>query len=146
MPLEPFSKFFPEVAQDELRAFYVGPGSSCGDEDDDVPQGEYAFFEWYCTEPGCDCRRVMIYVVEKNRGIMAAINYGFDPDETELADGFTNPMLDPAHPGGDYAQHFLGFFTERALDQQYIARLEKHYAMVKQIVDAKPPVHSVHDS
>jgi hypothetical protein len=136
MPLEPFSKFFPDVAQDELRAFYLGSNAAC--DDDDIPEGEYAFFEWYCTEPTCDCQRVMLYVVEKTRGIMAAITYAFDPDELDLMDGATNPMLDPARAPGPYSQRILGFFTERGLDDEYIATLKKHYAMVKQAVDARP--------
>jgi hypothetical protein len=141
MPLEPFSRYFPEAAQNELLAFSMGSDPSCGD-DEDLPEGEYAFFEWYCTEPGCDCRRVMIYAVEKTRGIMAAINYSFDPDELDLAEGLSNPMLDPAHPQGPYAQYILGFFTDRALDNQYIEKLRNHYAMVKNAVDTMPAVEA----
>ncbi len=139
MPLEPFAKFFPEVAQDEIRAFFVPPGTAC--DDDFVPPGEYAFFEWYCTEPFCDCRRVLIHAVEKNRGIMASIGYGFDSEPIELFEDLPNPLLDPMSPQTEYSQNILEFFETVALSDEYKARLERHYNMVKEVVDARSAAH-----
>jgi len=74
MPLEPFFHHFPDVAKQETRDLTVGGGPQHG-----VPEGRYAFMELYCTERGCDCRRVMLQVLsEREDAVVASVSYGFD--------------------------------------------------------------------
>jgi hypothetical protein len=84
----------------------------------DLPDGEYGFLEFYCNEPGCDCRRVMIDVLRPETGwskIWATISYGWesldfyrkwggiasDPIETK------GPYLDPLNPQTKYSPALL---------------------------------------
>jgi len=50
------------------------------EEQQELPVGEYGFMEFYCDEPGCDCRRVIIRVLRPDTGWnkpWATINYGW---------------------------------------------------------------------
>ena len=59
MSMSPFISRFPGLGEQETRVATIL-------EDGDLPEGEYAFLELYCDEPGCDCRRVVIQVVERS--------------------------------------------------------------------------------
>jgi hypothetical protein len=126
MPLELFFHHFPEIGKQETRSFTIGGGPDRG-----VPEGEYGFVELYCTERGCDCRRVMLQVVNERDGIVASISYGFDR-KGEMP----GPYLDPLHKRAPYADALLKM-TEKLLfsDPVYVARLERHYQMIKEKSD-----------
>ena len=86
---------------------------------DDLPNGECGFIEFYCDEPHCDCRRVMVVVLRPETGwkFWAAINYGWESVEfcrrwagTPPSDDspWQGPVLDPlteqtAHAPADCA-------------------------------------------
>jgi hypothetical protein len=132
MYLELFHKYFPEVAEKETRFLSIdeGPG---------IPAGQYAFIEAYCTDPDCDCERVMLNVTEKDRGVVATISYGFNPAKTrEWFDG-PNPFLDPLNPQSEYAEELLKLVQEIVLDEEYEERLKRHYRMVKEAVRTGAP-------
>ena len=122
--LIPFYIVEPELAAAETRTitlFVLHEG---------VPPGSYGLFEFYCPDPACDCRRVMLNVAEeKNPNLfLASISYAFDRDD-EMA----GPFLDPMNPQSEYADGLLRLVDEMTLSQSsYVARLERHYAMVKQ--------------
>src|SRR5260221_3862209 len=64
--MTPFHSLFPELAQREVRCLHLGP--SPGSEPQTTPQlppDEYAYIEFYCEDPGCDCRRVFFHVIRK---------------------------------------------------------------------------------
>ena len=74
MPMTPFMERFPEVGARETRSVTVTNRQ-------DLPDGEYSFLEFYCNEPGCDCRRVMIDVLRPETGwskVWATISYGWE--------------------------------------------------------------------
>ena len=131
----PFAKRFPELGPRETRtAFFPG--------DDAVPRGNYAFLELYCEEEDCDCRRVMLTVIEESTPgkIWATISFGWDPpewftDETDLeALGATasGAFLDPICPQSEHATEFLDLFEQMITqDPAYLERLKRHYAMFK---------------
>jgi hypothetical protein len=54
------------------------PHAQCG-----LPAGSYGFLEWYCTDPTCDCHRVLLQVCEERRPseVLATINFGWEPVE-----------------------------------------------------------------
>ena len=102
-----------------------------------VPVGKYAILESYCADPACDCRRVMLSVVEESRPNvnLASINYAFDADDPD-----PGPFLDPLNPRCAYAEGLMELVTELVLsDPAYLARLERHYALTKQA--AADPTH-----
>lgn len=102
-----------------------------------LPMGGYGLLEFYCPDPSCDCRRVILNVAEEKRPdrFLASISYAFDPD-----DEMPGPFLDPMNPQGKYADELLRLVEEVVLsDSLYTARLERHYELVKQA--ASDPQH-----
>ena len=72
MPFVELYVYFPEVAGRETRSITIPPGSGF-----DLPPDDYGFLELYCNERGCDCRRVLFYVVARSRaGVQAVIGWG----------------------------------------------------------------------
>ena len=71
--MTPFMKRFPELGSRETRSVTVP-------DHNDLPNGEYGFIEFYCNEPHCDCRRVMVVVLRPETGwkFWAVINYGWE--------------------------------------------------------------------
>jgi hypothetical protein len=66
---------------------------------------------------------------------LACISYGFDRNE-EMA----GPFLDPMNPQSEYAEPLLELVERTVLsDPRYVARLERHYALVKRA--ASDPEH-----
>jgi len=100
-----------------------------------IPAGSYAIMESYCADPHCDCRRVMLSIIEERRPTisLASISYAFDPDD----DG---PFLDPLNRQSRYAEALMKLVIEVVLsDPLYLTRLERHYALTKHA--AADPTH-----
>jgi hypothetical protein len=133
----PFHALFEDLAQKETRALHPPPGDS-------LPLGTYLFVEAYCTEPECDCRRVLIQVhhAETQRQV-ATINYGFEPAEPPYEDE-PQVFLDPINPQSQYSDRLKDAFVMLMLtDRDYVARLHRHYDMWKRVVDdPKHPDHT----
>ena len=94
-----------------------------------IPPGSYGLLEFYCPDPACDCRRVMLNVAEEREPerFLAAISYGFDRDAPEAG-----PYLDPLNEQSPYAPALLDLVSETVLsDVHYLARLERHYRLIK---------------
>jgi len=130
MNLIPFYELFPQVAEKETRVLTTYGRSK-------LPADTYGLLEFYCPDPDCDCRRVMLNVVSEKhleRGFLACVSYGFDPDD-EMA----GPFLDPLNPQSYYAETLLEYVEFILSDADYVARLETHYAMVKEA--AADPTH-----
>ncbi|MCG8351832.1 MAG: hypothetical protein MI924_29050 [Chloroflexales bacterium] len=101
MTMAPFFQYFPDIAAAETRSAHVSgmPG---------LPDGECGFFESYCVEPSCDCRRVLVNVVRADipNKILATINYGWESAKFygkwlgNMADAVTakGSALDPFNP------------------------------------------------
>jgi hypothetical protein len=139
MPMIPFMEKFPALAARETRSLLVRGR-------EDLPDGDYGFLELYCDEPGCDCRRVMIAVARDDPGgprILANINYGWEsPDfykqwggrDLHLPQG---PFLDPMNPQSKCARTLLKLFQFVLQSPEYIPRLQRHYQMFREKVDAE---------
>lgn len=105
----------------------------------DLPAGDYGFLEFYCDEPGCDCRRVMFYVVSPNsKGPLAVIVYGwenvsfykkwFRGDDPEVKQELKGPALNTLSPQSKLAPELLKLVKNVLLkDFRYVERLERHY-------------------
>lgn len=118
--LVPFHKYFPDMARAESRAATVfGRG--------DLPDDEYGLLESYCDDPACDCRRVMLNVASrKQNDVLATVSFGFDPK-----DPMRGPFLDPLNHQSQHAPALLALVESILQDRRYVARLERHYRLVK---------------
>ena len=132
-----FHLMFPEIGTDETRTLTVPPGGAGG-----IPPGEYALLEFYCTDPKCDCRRVILRVLRRDPpGQVATISHAFLPLAKHDAD-LGQTFLDPINPQSRLSPLLLELFREVALTPDYEARLKRHYRMVKDAID--DPAHPIH--
>lgn len=118
--LVPFVRFFPQQAMNETRVLMVQgyPG---------LPDDEYGLLEFYCPDPGCNCRRVMINVAGRaQEAFLASISYSFDRNQQ-----WAGPFLDPLNPQSQYADTLLRMVVQVLDDPAYVTRLEAHYYQVK---------------
>lgn len=116
----PFDKYFPDMAQAECRVATVFNRG-------DLPNDEYGLLESYCDDPACDCRRVMLNVASRKQNkILATVSFGFDPN-----DPLCGPFLDPLNHQSKHAPVLLKLVETILHDSQYVARLERHYGLVK---------------
>jgi hypothetical protein len=107
-----------------------------------IPPGAYGLIEFYCPDPACDCRRVILNVAEEQHPerFLAAISYGFDRGDPEAG-----PFLDPLNEQSPYAFALFGLVCELVLsDRAYLARLERHYRLMKQA--AADPTHPAYQT
>jgi len=139
MPMTLFMERFREVGARETRSAKITePG--------DLPVGEYGFLEYYCDEPGCDCRRVTIRVLRPETGwskILATISYGWESadfyrkwsvagsDPIEMQ----GPGLDRLNPQTQYSSGLLDLFRFLLESTEYVDRLKRHYRMFRESVE-----------
>jgi hypothetical protein len=96
-------------------------------------KGAYTFVESYCTEKGCDCRRVTVLVLSPKGKLAAVIGFGFDP-QGPLA----GPFLDSFHKQTAAARDLLDIFTSRINeDAEWLGKMHDHYRQVRSHVDGK---------
>jgi hypothetical protein len=137
--MEPFLSRFTSVALRETISLTLRGGEP-GD-----PVGEFAFVEFYCTDPACDCRRVVLQVWAKGdpKLVRATINFGWEPEEFYLKT-FPNPndvrdivdaSLDPLNRQSGDSAYFLNFFREHVRgNPRYRERFKRHYELFKNAV------------
>lgn len=130
--LVPFFRVFPGTAQEETRTLRLLDGQF-GLSDD-----EFSFVETYCAGPDCDCRRVTFHVMTQDGDCAATIGYAFDPPDpddplaTPDLDMDTQVYLQPLARQGPQAEELLQLVEELLVaDPEYVARLERHYRMMK---------------
>jgi hypothetical protein len=138
-----FHSSFPDIALAETQRVTIthAPG---------LPDGEYAFFESYCDDPACDCRRVLLNVYRSDNlsTCLAVISYGWESvgfyrrwlHGSVQAQDAKGPMLEPLQPQSSHARALLALFRTLVEDDTYIQRLKRHYALMKGHI--KPPVHT----
>ena len=138
MPMTPFVERFPEVGARETRSARVTGR-------DDLPDGQYGFIEFYCNEPACDCRRVIVKILREDTGlrkIWATINYGWEsPDfyrkwggPWKEPVGLKGPFLDPLNTQTEHSPALLQLFLVVLQSPEYIQRLKRHYEMFRAVV------------
>ncbi len=138
MPMTLFAERFPDPGMRETRSVTVTGNK-------DLPDGEYGFVEMYCNEPGCDCRRVMMTVLERKTGwsrVLATISYGWedadfyrDWDPHGDPRQMQGPSLDPLAPQSKHSRALLELFGLLLQSPDYVERLKRHYAMFRESVD-----------
>jgi hypothetical protein len=155
MPYEPFVERFGELALKETRSATVFPGNEFG-----LPPDEYGLFESYCNDENCDCRRVFFNVVSrKTNKPIAVVAYGWeteafyrrwfggenDPLSRKMVKEMVGLGLNLGSPQSKYANAALKLVESVLQDQNYVARIKRHYQMFKGTVDGKPVQKNVTD-
>ncbi|NLY92990.1 MAG: hypothetical protein GXY23_03080 [Myxococcales bacterium] len=132
----PFDTVFPDLAKNEVRVIHALDHHQ-------LPKGAYLFREFYCHEPRCDCRRVLLQVYwAEGRRVAATINYAFEPPRAPFDDE-PQMFLDPINPQSDVSDVLFDMFEKMiATDRAYHDRLVRHYEMWKRVVD--DPAHPDH--
>lgn len=142
--MTPFQDRCPEVADSEMLVLHIKePGLS-------LPPGEYGFFEWYCDDPGCDCRRAVLHVISPQHPgrILATLNCGWESEafytewmhgDTEAGQEITSACLDPINPQSELADALLdGFGDYVRRDAYYPQQLQRHYERFKSTPTTAP--------
>lgn len=124
-----FHLLFPDEAENECRTV-IPVGRT------DLPQRTFAFLEAYSADPRCDCRRVMLNVIDAGtHNHVATINYAFEPPMPPFEDE-GQIFLDPLNPQTAMSPAFLELTADMvARDRGYHDRLVRHYTMWKRVVD-----------
>jgi hypothetical protein len=135
--MSPFDQHFPDCAGAERLVLHIQEKGL------PLPPGEYGFFEWYCEDANCDCRRALLQVISPQRPgeILATINFGWEseafydeqmPWEKGAGREITSASLDPLHPNSELADALLeGFRDYLRRDSFYPQQLRRHYEMFK---------------
>jgi hypothetical protein len=135
--MSPFIDQFPDVAGREMLVLHVQqPGLP-------LPPGEYGFFELFCIDPDCDCRRTILQVRSPQfpGRILATINYGWEseafynkrmPWDENAGREITSASLDPLNPQSELADALLDGFREYVRrDSFFPQQLKRHYKLFK---------------
>jgi hypothetical protein len=142
MPFEQFIERFKELGLKELRSAMILNHSN-------LPEDNYGFFEMYCNDENCDCRRVIFEVVsEKSRKPVAYVSFGWETEtfyarwlgdnDPVIIKDLQGPILNPGSPQSKLAPEILELAKGILQDQKYVARIKRHYKMFKETVDRKP--------
>jgi hypothetical protein len=149
MDYGPFFEEFPEVAKEETRQITVL------NEGGKLPKGRYLLIELFCTDPGCDCRRVFLNVrhVESEQ-LMAVIAYGWEDrqyyrewfgegvpgneslleERPSMLDELKGPALNTGSPQSEFAPALLEEVESVLEDDDYVERIKRHYRMFKDAI------------
>jgi len=108
-----------------------------------LPPGEYGFFERYCEDPHCDCRRALLQVISPQRPgeILATINFGWESaafytswmhGDAKAGREITSASLDPINPNSELAGALLEAFRDHVRRTPACPqRLRRHYELFK---------------
>lgn len=133
----PFYSKCPELAVKETRTVTVR-------DDDHLPDGEYGFIEFYCDEPVCDCRRVVVNVMRRQTPSTVLVTTSFGWESLEFYRGRLGYLedaavakgrsLDPLNSQTKYAPTVLRLFCFVLTDDAYVERLKRHYYLFKGLI------------
>ncbi len=123
-----FGELCPDLARRELLQVFAPPGHA-------LPQGHYAFLEFYCPDPDCDCQTVMWHVLGTHprthaSRILATFSWCWAEDDSH------GPEEEPALQS-QLAPLLLGHLKTAVREQGYGERIQAHYAAVRE--DARRP-------
>ena len=113
-----------------------------------LPDANFGLMEFYCNEPACDCRRVLLQVVKQDSGaqVWATISFGWetpafyqkwsygDPDAASQAGSSLDPLGEQSILSGALLDLFRNLLQT---DADYVQRLARHYDLAK-AADTKP--------
>ncbi len=143
MPFAQFRAAFPDIAENETRSFTVFENN-----DWKLPPDTYVFFELYCNEKKCDCRRVFFDVFSTTREkSVAIIAFGWEAEkfyakwlrdnDPDMLRELQGPSLNIGSPQSEIAEKILKLVSEALKDPVYLERIKSHYQMYRNMIDGK---------
>lgn len=152
MVMQGYFDIFPHKTRTELRTATFEAGNA----DDPLPGGVFIFTEFFCTDPTCDCQRVLVKVFraesEDDRpDEVATISYSWNPNSDDIwrivNSDVPNPFLDPFHRQASYASELLDFWmTMIRRDKDYASRIQRHYNEIRAEVSQTPENYRRHSA
>lgn len=98
-----------------------------------LPKGMYSFFDSYCSESKCDCRRTVVSVINDKGKDLAHIAFGFDPEADEAG-----PYLEPLMPQSRHAKLLLEIFTDLVnTEPDFLEQFYARYRRVREKIEGK---------
>jgi hypothetical protein len=140
MALQPFDLICPDTARSEPLSLVVS-ARILG-----VP-GRYVLREFYCTELGCDCRRVLVQFIGSDDGsnpqVLAGVNFGWErprfyrkwSSDPEMWREMAGATLEPLCEQGPNAESFLDLFKCSIRQEAFVDGFRRHYALVKDMLE-----------
>jgi hypothetical protein len=148
MAYVPFVEKFGELGRKETRSATVFPDNAYG-----LPADEYGLLEAYCDDENCDCRRVFFNIAARKQDeIIAVVTYGWETEAfyrnwfggaddkmSRLAvKEMTGLGLNSTSHQSKFASAALKLVKDLLQDQNYVARIKRHYELFKEKVAHKP--------
>lgn len=137
MAMQGYFDIFPDKTRTELRTATI---ENCN-ADDPLPGGTFFFTEYFCTDPKCDCQRVLVkvFLAESEAAHpdeVATISYSWNPHNddvwTIVNSDVPNPFLDPFHRQAPCASKLLDLWiTMIERDKAYASRIQRHYDEIR---------------
>ncbi len=108
-----------------------------------LPDGDYTFFDMYCTDADCDCRKTMLHVRHNNRHV-STINFGWEtaafyqtwygsPLDAQTLAEMKGPSIDLTSPDVVSPDGMLDFFTTIA-DEYYKNHVRNQYVRFRKAI------------
>lgn len=127
-----FHEFFREQAQREIIICHVPPGAV-------LPKGHYAFIESYCSNPGCDCKEVLIEIIAAPDNQRARLDFALSAVPLAVLkyawkEPFSeqNPALESAAAEPRWPEAALKLFQDAVQTHpDYVMRFDEHYSLMK---------------
>ncbi len=122
--MEPFFLHFPEISEKETRAVVLSAGQH------GLPPDQYIFLEYYCMNPECDCRSVLLEVINSKGEHLASISHSLEKTGFWAAGG-KQSFLDRHNKQGHYAKALLKFFIVHLMNADYARDIERHLLLMR---------------
>lgn len=139
-----FHEICQEIAVSETRSIALPTDAGY-----DLPADDYGFFEMYCSEAGCDCRRVYFHVIAMSNPavVLAVISWGWEPlafyrrwghypGAAEDAKDMKGPALAPLSRQSALAPALLELVKDLLLSSpEYVERIKRHYTLFRKKIE-----------
>ena len=143
MSFRMFHEIYPEIGMRETRSVTLPANSGY-----DLPADDYGFLEMYCSEAGCDCRRVYFQVIAASNPavVLAVISWGWEPlafyrrwghypGAEKDAKDMKGPTLALLNRQSALAPALLELAKGVLLSSpEYVERIKQHYTLFRGVV------------
>jgi len=146
MSFRMFHEICPEIGFRETRSVALPANSGY-----DLPPDDYGFLEMYCSDAGCDCRRVYFQVIAMSNPsvVLAVISWGWEPlafyrrwghypGAAKDAKDMKGPSLALLTKQSALAPALLELAKALLLSSpEYVERIKRHYTLFRGKIDGR---------
>ena len=108
--------------------------------DPNLPDGEYAFIDNYCTDNTCDCRKTIIQILHNGK-LVSIVSFGWEnpkfylrwlnsPSERELANEMSGVSIDFTSPDLVSPKGML-LLVNHLMDETWISKIKENYRLIR---------------